>query len=892
MTVFIASIFLPYTIDFKATALQHARRRSTPSSTTSEECAPAVDRIDEGSRRGHLRQNSPSITSGTEHDTIFKPYASQSAAELPLADDPKGPRPNDPRLISWGHSRKFNQPRAKAAFLPDPSIVRRLDEEVETDSQLFLDGALDKPDSEEEQESPRALLSDVDWVVKAAEQGNGGLRNGIHAAVEAGLLKDRVWVGTVGMPTDSLKEETRASIAETMEDQWESLTVFVHDEEFLGHYAYFCHTILWPALHYQMQESPRRTEYDDYSWKQYLKINEAFANKIADHWRPGDSIWIHDYHLMLVPALLRKRLPSAKIGFFLHAAFPSSEIFRCLTARNALLNGLLGADLVAFQTDEYCTHFLHSCSRLLRLEVSAGEVHLKDRLVRVRSIPFGIDSKAIDELRSATEVESWIANICSRYQGKHLIVARDRLDGPGGIKQKLLAYEVFLKKYPKWRENVVLVQVASSASELPELEAVVSTIAMRVNSKYSTLTHQPLVLLRQDISYSQFLALLSVAEICMVTSLREGMNLTSHDFLNCQDGKLTSQCHGSLILSEFTGSAAIFNGHELLVNPWDYQQVADAISRTLEMTPEQKQRNWEFLMEKKTKSTALAWCESFQKALSEAHSEQLSREPNQLSALSIHALKESYEASRLRLFFLEDGGTIGSADPIASKKAIAQMKLLLQNPHNLVYVTSNKSPEQLELYLQDLPSGVGFIAENGCFHREINATTWEALLDDNRTKDWRNGVRKVMSYFQERTDGSWVEERRSSLTFWYNNAHDPEIATRQASELADQIAGSRGSEAIRVVLTDGTVTVEPSDVTKATAAELVLRRLTHKPDFLFVAGGTRGDEVLFRWANRLADSNTVRSVTTLTVGVHATEAKSILMDSMTISSVLYSLHAL
>jgi trehalose 6-phosphate synthase/phosphatase len=298
------------------------------------------------------------------------------------------------------------------------------------------------------------LLSVDDWVVKAAEQGNGGLRNAVYAAEEAGILADKMWVGTLGMPTDLLKDATRASISDTLEDEYESLTVFVRDSEFDGHYTHFCRSVLWPAFHYQMQESPRHTEYDDYSWRQYVKVNEAFANTIAARWRPGDSIWIHDYHLLLLPQMLRQRLPQAEIGFFMHAAFPSSEVFRCLNPRDALLNGLLGSDFVGFQTEEYCHHFLQTCSRLLSLEVTVGGVQLKDRFVRVKCIPIGIDANALDHLRQTNEVKDWIANISSRYSGKHLIVARDRLDAPGGIKQKLLAYELFLKKYPKWRENV------------------------------------------------------------------------------------------------------------------------------------------------------------------------------------------------------------------------------------------------------------------------------------------------------------------------------------------------------------------------------------------------------------------------------------------------------
>lgn len=381
----------------------------------------------------------------TEDETVFKGYTWRLADEIPIANDRLWHGPSEPRAIPWGHSRRFNQPQSKATDPPTPSISMRRD--------LSLDGSQDRWGMKY-YNGTRASLSNANWVVKAAEQGHGGLQNAIHAAEKSNLLEDKTWVGTLGMPTDSLIDPTRADIAETLQDVYDSLTVFVSDDEFEGHYTHFCRAVLWPALHYQMQESPRHTEYDGYSWVQYLKLNKAFAETIIKHWKPGDRIWVHDYHLLVLPGLLRERLPQAEIGFFLHTPFPSSEIFRCLTPREELLDGLLGADLIGFQTEEYCNHFLHSCSRLRGLEVSANQVHLNDRYVSVVNSPLGIDPMSLYILRQSTEVKGWIHSIGHKYQGRHLIVARDRLDAPGGIKQKLLAYELFLKTYPEWREEV------------------------------------------------------------------------------------------------------------------------------------------------------------------------------------------------------------------------------------------------------------------------------------------------------------------------------------------------------------------------------------------------------------------------------------------------------
>jgi trehalose 6-phosphate synthase/phosphatase len=448
--------------------------------------------------------------------------------------------------------------------------------------------------------------------------------------------------------------------------------------------------------------------------------------------------------------------------------------------------------------------------------------------------------------------------------------------------------------------KVVLVQVASSASEIPELEAQVSKLAMRINSVYSTLTHQPLVLLQQDISYSQFLALLSVADVFMATNLREGLNLTSHDFIHCQDGELASQKHGSLILSEFTGSASIFHGHELLVNPWDYKQCADAINKALEMSPEQKQRNWQYLLDRKSPYTALAWYSNLQSALTESHNLHQSRHTLAVSPLQVDALLTSYNAAQSRLFSLEDDAIFSPDTPNTdgpSSEAIDILQKLALDPKNTIFLSSDRSPEQLDIISKSLPDQIGLIAENGCFAKLDNTAEWKLLFDIDRIRDWRAGIRKVIEYFHERTEGSTVEEHRCSLTFYYENAIDQELAAHQASELADQINSSRGSDTIRVVRDVGAVSVQPVHVSKAAAASMILDQRSGQlfPDFVFVAGGSRGDEALFRWANRLklpsSSSSAPRSiaVTTLATSSRGTEARAVLPAGWSLPDVLQSL---
>ncbi|KAJ5774248.1 Trehalose-phosphatase [Penicillium paradoxum] len=894
MTVFIASLFLPYTISFKATRT----RQEKPEISSSHAHVDGP-----GSIFGYPSDSHPQIASmgslpltpgaTTAHETIFKGYTWKVSDEIPIANDRMLHGPSEPRAIPWGRSRRFNQPRSRATGPPTPSNLSSRGRQQSQRRTLSLDGTQDLYGMKN-YGSPRVSLPATEWVVKAAEQGHGGLYNAIHAAEKSSLLDEKMWVGTLGMPTDTLADATRAEVAAALEDGYDSLAVVVSDNEFEGHYTHYCRAVLWPALHYQIQDGPRHTEYDGYSWVQYLKLNQAFAETIIEHWKPGDKIWVHDYHLLILPGILRERLPQAEIGFFLHTPFPSSEIFRCLAKRDQLLDGLLGADLVGFQTEEYCNHFLQSCSRLRRLEVSATQVYLNSRFVSVLSYPMGIDTMSLRLLRQSTEVKGWIHSINLNYHGKHLIVARDRLDAPGGIKQKLLAYELFLETHPVWREHVVLIQVMSSSSETPELESQVSKIALRINATYANITHQPLVLLQQDICHSQFIALLSVADIFMATNLREGMNLTSHDFIHCQDGALTSHQHGSLILSEFVGSASVFCGHNLLVNPWDYKQCADAIRTALEMSPMDQKRNWDFLLDCQSRYNAVEWHKSLQYSLTRACTLQTVRRPNRISPLSFHELRISYLAARTRIFFLSDdtifGPDLGTEGFVVSTKAFASLYALIEDRNNILYILSNRSVEQLQKSLQNIPEELGFIVENGCFLKEPDMAIWIPFVPRS-TMRWRPGIQKMMEYFNERTEGSTIEERRCSLTFHYNGAQDPEVAARQASELADQINGARGRADFHVVREPTSVKVEPPHASLGTgrAAGYVLDHLPNAryPEFIFAVGSSRSDEALFRWAHELADAPVAArfdlcpfgkrlEVITVTTGTHATEARAVL----------------
>ncbi|KAJ5338026.1 Trehalose-phosphatase [Penicillium brevicompactum] len=909
MTVFIASLFLPYTVNFH---VDNSRNHRTPVNPPSAN--PTVDGITPipqaaASLFGQAKPGkTPGLTPGatTDHERIFASNVAQ--AEQDKSGYPFPASVEDNRLLTeseghspaWGATTSLNQPKPQATLSPDPSILKHLDphpakESVPQRAPPAQPAATYTGLRKASVANRKVSFSKAEWSIETAEQGNGGLRNAVRSATDAGVLEEMMWVGTLGMPTDALAKWTRRDISEKLEDEYESLTVFVNDGDFDGHYTHFCKTILWPVFHYQIPDNPKSKAYEDHSWIYYVKLNQAFAERIAKHWKRGDSIWVQDYHLLLVPAMLRKLVPDAQIGFFLHIAFPSSEVFKCLAPRKELLEGILGANLIGFQTDEYCRHFLQTCSRILCVEATPEGVQLEDRFVNVGTFPIGIDPTSWDKRRQLTDVERWVDTISERYQGKRLIVSRDKIDSVRGIRQKLLSYELFLNSNPEWADKVVLIQVATSTTEQPELEATLSDIAMRINSTHSTLAHQPLVFLKQDLAFPQYLALITVADALMITSLREGMNLTSHEFVYCQDGSYGDKAYGSLILSEFTGSASVFGNHALLVNPWDYRQCAEAIHTALTRDEKERKEVWEAMLRAVLQNSTANWVKSFSETLTGVWNEQSSREIMAVPRLSVSRLTERYRESKQRLMILDYEGTLASWGSPRSiilttpQRAITTLTELTEDLANVVYVMSSRMPEEMERLFRQVPN-LGLIAENGCFVREPRGDTWTHLADKVHVKAWKSSVSHILAYFNARIEGSWIEERHCSLVFHHGSAEDRHIATRLAAECAGNINDSSANQGVHAISAEGALIVETTHTNKASAAELVWKWFSAnvekgenvvKPDFLLIVGDNREDEPVFRWANKLQKAKAVDYAMTVTLGSRSTEAKATLTQGVT-----------
>ncbi|SCU89084.1 LAME_0E02168g1_1 [Lachancea meyersii CBS 8951] len=598
------------------------------------------------------------------------------------------------------------------------------------------------------------IFSQVPWKIVTSGKGNGGLKNAVTTAACEKTIEESVkWVGTVGIPTDSVPKDVLHKVCDELETNYDCVPVISDDITFKVAYKNFCKQILWPTLHYQIPDNPNSKAFEDHSWNFYQDLNQFFADSIVKAYNEGDTIWVHDYHLMLVPGMVRAKLPKAKIGFFLHVSFPSSEVFRCFAQRENILNGIVGANFVGFQTEEYARHFLQTTNGLLMTDVDKTTLKYKGRIIDVGHAPIGIDAFNLDAQLNTESVKNWRQLIRNRWPDKKLIVGRDQFDRIRGLRKKLLAYERFLRANPEYVTRTVLIQICLGSEKDPELERELLVVIDRINALSPNISvSQPVVFLHQDLDFAQYLALNSEADLFLITTMREGMNLTCHEFIVS-----SRERNAPLLLSEFTGSAYIMKDGAFLVNPWDIKQVAQSIKRALELPFEEKRRRWKTLYKSIMKNDSDYWVKEALNGISASWF--FNQERSTVFNLAYEKMLSSYKATKKRVFIFKI-----SEPPTARALSI----LADLSSHSIVYVFSSFSRNMMErLYTR--AAHVGLIAENGAYVR-LNSR-WFSIVEDI---SWKGDIARVIEDKVERLPGSYYKEGESMIRFHTENADDKE----------------------------------------------------------------------------------------------------------------------
>jgi trehalose 6-phosphate synthase/phosphatase len=667
-----------------------------------------------------------------------------------------------------------------------------------------------------------------------ASPGAGGLASGLKHTHEE---SDSLWVGWAG-EIGRFSASVRAEAARHLADR-RFVPVELTRAEVARYYDGFSNAVLWPLFHYLLDRIPA----DKHGWDAYRTVNERFADVVASNVQPGDLVWVHDYQLLLLPALLRRRLPGTKIGFFLHIPFPAAEVFRTLPWRNELLEGMLGSDLVGFHTLAYKNHFAAAVRRLVGVGNSGDAIRVGGREVRLGAFPMGIDAAHFETLSRDEDVVAEVAHLRSGLGQERMMLGVDRLDYTKGMLRRLLAFERLLEREHRLRGRVRLVQVAvpsrDNVQSYQRYRSEVNEMVGRINGAFGTVQWVPIHYVHRPLSERHLIALYRATDVMLVTPLRDGMNLVAKEFVACR-----SEGDGVLVLSEFAGAAAEM-AEAIVVNPYDVDSLADSYSKALSVPEDERRFRMGALRARVLANDAKKWAGSYLDALRGVPP--AGRADTLSSAEVVDALARTVSASPRLVVLLDYDGTLV---PLAHAPDLAapdpELRALLESLAGTrgteVHIVSGRRRETLERWLGALP--VALHGEHGFWSRprpDSNGAAWVPVRETE--VPWKMGLRSLLEHFTETSPGSLVEEKSASVA-WHYRMLDPDLASTRVDEVRQAITAHIRALPLELVDGDKVLEVRLAGVNKG----LVLAGIdVSSPDVAILAmGDDRSDEDLFQ----------------------------------------------
>jgi len=658
----------------------------------------------------------------------------------------------------------------------------------------------------------------------------GGLATGLGSIYRQ---EGNMWVGWPGLFVQDTAEEQYVT-AQLSADSM--VPVFLTEAEIRDYYEGFSNSTLWPTFHYFSQLAT----YEQSHWDAYVAVNEKFCRAVLDQAGPEDIIWIHDYQLLLLPAMLRQARPDCTIGFFLHIPFPSHELIRVLPWRDELLRGLLGADLIGFHTFGYMRHFLSAVSQLLGYPTQNGQIETPDRTIRVDAFPMGIDYDRYAQAAASPAALEYEQTYRAALGTTRVILSIDRLDYTKGIAQRLRAFELLLQRYPEWREQVSLIMLVvpsrDQVTEYAALKEEIDELVGRINAQYRTIGWNPIHYFYRSLPLEELASLYKLAEVALVTPMRDGMNLVAKEFIACKADQ-----RGVLILSERAGAAREL-ADALIINPTDTGQLVEAMHDALVMPEEEQIQRMAAMQTLVRRYNVFAWTRLFMNQLIYTKIKQQTLTTETLDPATTTQLLHDYQAANQRLLLLDYDGTLAPfhADPQRARpdeELLLLLRALTDNPRNRVVVISGRDRDTLHKWLGHLP--LDFIAEHGVWLRAAGED-WQ--LFQPLRNDWKAELRPVLELYVARTAGSFIEEKEYSLV-WHFRRADAELGAVRARDLLSHLTFMASNTDLQVLEGNKVIEIKNAGINKGTAAARWLGQ--YEPTFTLAIGDDRTDEDTF-----------------------------------------------
>lgn len=671
---------------------------------------------------------------------------------------------------------------------------------------------------------------------------------GYASGLESLFLQEHFeWVGWSGLyDEDFTKKEQNEIIKKFKENNCYALS-FPEEQHELFHNG-FCSETIWPLFHYFTQFSNFHQEW----WETYVEINQKYADYISDIIKDNKTnIWIHDYHLMLLPQMIRKKNPNISIGFFLHIPFPSYEIFRLIPWRSELLEGILGADLIGFHTFDYERHFMSCVRRLLGHDSFFNQIRLEERILKVDAFPMGINYEKIEQASIAESTKpvrdkSHILKEIDRYflatnDERKLILSIARLDYSKGIEKRIKAFEYFLEQNPEMVGKVSLILLIRPFRENVEryqkLKSHVDELVGRINGKFADINWNPIWYFYRTMSFDNMVGLYSACDIALITPNRDGMNLAAKEFVSAKVNK-----KGVIILSETTGAAKEMN-EAIIVNPNNLSEVSEAIKKALTMPEDEQIERFSALQKRLKRYDEQKWIDFFLKSLESVKKLQATKLTKKITNKNYQILKEAYDKASKRIIFLDYDGTLKgfNKDPqmvSPDNELYDILKKLTDDKKNEIVIISGRDKITLGKWF-DNKWKIHFIAEHGVWKREPGG---EFNMIQAIDKKWKDIVRPVIEFYVDRTPRTFIEEKSFSLAWHYRNA-DPDLGIQRAWELKDELLNFTANLNLEIMDGDKVLEIKTVGVNKGHAATLQMG--DKQNDFVFAIGDDWTDEFTF-----------------------------------------------
>ncbi|GAA4851710.1 bifunctional alpha,alpha-trehalose-phosphate synthase (UDP-forming)/trehalose-phosphatase [Algivirga pacifica] len=674
-------------------------------------------------------------------------------------------------------------------------------------------------------------------TVKESQEGDiefspsaGGLATGLSSIYKE---EGNLWIGWPGMIDVDKKQEKTITKALHKDNMF---PVFLSKQEIKKYYEGYSNGTLWPLFHYFTEFA----KFDDEEWQMYVMVNQRFCDAILQNASDDDVIWVHDYQLLLLPGMLRERLPNATIGFFQHIPFPSYEIFRLLPHRVQILQGMIGADLLGFHTYDDMRHFMSSVSRILGYGHSMGNISVGNRLIAVDAFPMGIDYEKFEQSARSRKTHTVLQRYKSLWQDQKLILSIDRLDYTKGIKRRLLALDRFLDAYPDYKGKVsmILLVVPSrdKVGQYQQLKEEIDTLVGNINGKHSRLNWMPIHYFYRSLSFPVLSALYTRSDVALITPNRDGMNLVCKEYVASKVDR-----KGVLILSEMAGAAKELS-EAILINPNDEGQIVEAIKSALEMPLEEQSTRLLDMQQKLKRYNVHKWVDRFMEGLTVIKNRQKELDARNISVSFKKELKKRYDRAENRIMFLDYDGTLKGFDNdpksvFPDQELINLLTKLTNDPKNTIVVISGRDKYTLNEWLKGLK--VDIVAEHGVWTRKYGEafSTIEPLGEE-----WKEKIGGIIERYVDRTPGALSEYKDYSIAWHYRKA-DPEFGIMRSRELVDNLRYMTSDMNLQIMQGNKVIEVKHQEVNKGRAAS---KWLSDEQDFILTIGDDVTDEDMFK----------------------------------------------